>query len=466
MTHNIKYSIIAAAAAIVGLSGCEKESFFAVNDGEGQLDCRALNVDYINSGRQTRADNIDIADFDVYFIKTETGDTIRKYKYGEMPEMVTLPKGDYRVDAVYGDNPIAKWDSPYYLGSSTFSITPGKITEDIEPVECELSNIRIRVNIDDLGLGIVGDDAKVVVKVGDDGELEYTKEDKAKSGYFRYVANSQSITATFSGTVDGVYVEGITRAYDDASGGNSYLINFAISKPDAVEPGGIQIGDDSNDGIFVDATIAVKDENIVIDPEESNNQDQEFVDMRPVEGDQPNTPGNDNPNQGGTTEPDNTENPGGDNPSQEDPAPAAKGPQIIMTTDDLVLNKCGNAYAPDEEAGLEGTKVSFKVVSETGITDFLINIDSTTLTPDELEGVGLGADIDLINPGDFEDSLVGLGFAVGNSVKNQLEVEFDISGFVGLLNALGEGEHKFNLTVTDSTGTTKGIVWFRNIKNK
>lgn len=448
MKHNIFYSILAATSAIIGLSSCEKESIFNTSQEEGQLDCRSLNVDYINSGRQTRADNVNLGDFDVYFIKTETGDTVKTYKYADMPEMVTLPKGDYRAEAVYGDNPIAQWDSPYYKGNSTFSITPGKITENIDPVECELSNIRIRVNIDDLGLGIVGDDAKVVVKVGNQGSLTYDKSTNNRSGFFRYITDSHSITATFSGTVDGVYVDGITRAYDNAAGGNSYVINFTITKPDEIEPGGIQIGDDNNSGIFVDATISIKDENIVIDPDDSKNDEEIKNDMRPVEDPLPNNPDNDNPNQGGTTEPGNTENPGDD-----DPAPAAKGPQIILPEG----QELGKPWHVDATS-----VVAFTVTSETGITEFLINIDSTTLTPDELEGANLSANLNLIEPGEFEEGLLDLQFPVKDDVKGQTSVSFDISGFIPLLNILGSGSHKFNLTISDQSGTTHGTIWLEN----
>lgn len=440
MKHNIFYSILAATSAIIGLSGCEKESIFNPSQEEGQLDCRSLNVDYINSDRRTRADNVNLGDFDVYFIKTETGDTIKTYKYADMPEMVTLPKGDYRAEAVYGDNPIAQWDSPYYKGNSTFSITPGKITENIDPVECELSNIRIRVNIDDLGLGIVGDDAKVVVKVGNQGSLTYDKSTNNRSGFFRYITDSHSITATFSGTVDGVYVDGITRAYDNAAGGNSYVINFTITKPDEIEPGGIQIGDDNNSGIFVDATISIKDENIVIDPDDSNNDGEIKDDMRPVEEPLPNNPGNDNPNQGGTTEPGNTENPGGD-----DPAPAAKGPQIILLSNGLVLNQCCMV-----------TECAFDVTSEVGIKSFDIHIESPNLTPEELGTIGLASDIDLVNPGDMAEGLSGLGFPV--NIGGEKSCHFDITEFLPMLQVFGEAEHKFHLTITDDNGTTTGFI--------
>lgn len=443
MKINKLYSAI-AFAAVLGLTACEKESSFLFNEGEGQLNCEKLSVDYINSGREVRAEGINVNDFTVNFVKSENGaeTTVKSYTYGEMPQVVSLPKGSYKAVATFGENPVAGWECPYYLGNTSFVIKEGEITNDVDPVECKLSNIRIRVNIDDLGLGLLGPDVKVVVTAGNEGMLTYDESTNNKSGYFRYVDGSQTIVASFSGTVDGVYVDNVRRYYDNAKAGNAYGLTFTITKPDNVEPGNINITDG---GIQVDATITIVDLNKKVNPGE----DDEILedDMRPQEEPQPDDP--DNPD-----DPDDPNNP--DNPDDPTPGPS-KGPQIIMTTDDLVLDQCGEAYAGK-------TKISFKVTSETGITDFLINIDSTTLTPEELEGVGLGADIDLVNPGDFGDSLSGLGFKVGDEVKGQKEVEFDISGFIGLMNALGEGEHKFNLTVSDASGTTKGIIWFKNIK--
>lgn len=445
MIRNI-YSILAASLALSVLSGCEKETFFNGNAGEGQLDCRSLSVDYINSGRQTRA-GVNIGDFTVDFVNSDNV-SVKSCLYSELPEVVALPVGTYTIKASYGDNPIAEWEAPYYLGASgsSFEIKAGEVTADVAPVECELSNIKIMVNIDDLGLGVIGDDAKVVVYAGDadNGRLVFDKTTNSKAGYFRYIEGSNTIIATFSGTVDGVYVEGQSRGYSDASAGNSYIINFTITKPDELGTGGVVIGDEDNDGIFVDASISITDENYVVDPDDGSSDDNNIIDdMRPVEDPLPDTPGSGN-NPG--TEPGTGEQPGGDQPgSGEDPAPSAGGPRIENTSPGLVFDGSVDMATIDA--------CYFDVVSNTGITAFTIHIDSNSLTPGELAGVGLAADMDLINPGELEDPLSNLGFPVGASVLNQPSCHFDISTFLGLLSVLGPGEHKFYLTVTDAEGT-------------
>ena len=81
-----------------------------------------------------------------------------------------------------------------------------------------------------------------------------------------------------------------------------------------------------------------------------------------------------------------------------------------------------------------------------------MQIDSEKLSPEELAGVGLAAKLDLVNPGSLEGALSGLGFPV--NVGGMKNVSFNITGFLPMLNALGEGTHNFILTVTDANGTT------------
>ena len=432
-----------AIAALAAMTSCEKESNFLFNTGEGQLNCAALSVDYINSNSQVRAGgSVNIDDFNINIVKEEGNSKaiVQSYKYGEMPQVITLPKGDYSIEADYGNNPISAWEEPYYLGNTSFTIKEGEITDDVDPVECELSNIRITVNINDLDLGLVGDDVQVVVKAGSQGSLTYTNATNDKAGYFRYVDNSETITATLTGTIDGIKigegeVDAIVRCYDNAKAGNSYRINFNINKPNNMEPGDITISDG---GLEVDATIAIRDMNHKIDP---NEPEEELLvdDMRPKEEKKdeptvtPDDPGQDTPNTG-------------DDPNEgTQPTPGASGPQVILLSDGLVLNQCCVL-----------SECAFDVTSETGITAFDIDIESPNLTDEELATINLRSHIDLVNTGDMAEGLSGLGFPV--NVGGQKSCHFDITQFLPLLKVFGEAEHKFHLTITDAEGTFTGFI--------
>lgn len=109
--------------------------------------------------------------------------------------------------------------------------------------------------------------------------------------------------------------------------------------------------------------------------------------------------------------------------------------------------------------------VVLDITSDTGITGFLIKIDSEVLTPEELEGINLAQEMDLINPGDYEDGLVALGFPVGNEVKGQTSVTFDITTFMGPLTVLGTGKSDFTLTITNSAGGVTSVTIMLEVVN-
>lgn len=411
-----------AAAAIIALAGCQKDDPFAFNAGEGALNCESLTVDYVNSQNPSRATGVNIADFDVNFINTASGQTVRSFKYHQMPELVALPKGEYRVEASYGDNPVAEWEAPYYLGNSTFSIETNKITDNVDPVECKLSNMRISVKLDDMGLGILDDDAKVIVEAGKEGWLTYDKTTTGKSGYFRYVEGSTTITATFSGTVNGNFIESVSRTYDNASAGNHYSINFTVTTPDNVEPGDIEI---NGTLLRVDATVTVTNQNETINPGEPDPSTED--NMRPADGD------------------DNKDTP---DPTPDEPSDAL--PEVKAGEGGLTLG------ASNIAANLTACKFSVISHHEDGFTGFTVDIESPSLTPEELATVGLASHLDLIEPGDLAEPLSNLGFPV--NIAGWKKADFDITAFLDLLAALGPGEHKFIIKVTDGNGTTEE--WF------
>ncbi len=110
-----------------------------------------------------------------------------------------------------------------------------------------------------------------------------------------------------------------------------------------------------------------------------------------------------------------------------------------------------DSYVVDPITGLE---VIIDITSETGITGFTVSINSDVLTADGLSGIGLNQTMDLINPGDCEGGLSGLGFPVGDAVKGQTSMVFDISSFMPALHVFGPGNSDFVLNVTDAGGTT------------
>lgn len=268
MKYN-KYTIIAATAAI-GLVSCEKENVFLNNEGEGMLNCQSLDVNYIGGGQQVRAtevNGVSVDDFTVNFMQKGCNSPEKTYIYADMPQVVTLPVGTYTIQALYGNNEDAAWDNPYYFGETgDITIAANKVTDVPGTVTCKLSNIKIKVNVDDNGLNLI-QDYKVKLEVGT-SSLEYNKDHAGQTAYFKCESGSKSIVASFTGTVDGHELTSpINVTYNNAAPGNAYTINFTVTKPENGKDGNISFGDSS---LNIDTSVDVIDETFTANPDMPN----------------------------------------------------------------------------------------------------------------------------------------------------------------------------------------------------
>ena len=101
-----------------------------------------------------------------------------------------------------------------------------------------------------------------------------------------------------------------------------------------------------------------------------------------------------------------------------------------------------------------GMTCDLEVSAPATIADLGVKIISATLTPEELAGVGLAGEFSLVNDTQYFDQLKGLGFPVGDQVAGQSKLDLSITTFLGVLNAFGPGEHKFEISVVDANGNT------------
>ncbi|MDE5565181.1 MAG: DUF4493 domain-containing protein, partial [Oscillospiraceae bacterium] len=345
---------------------------------------------------------------------------VAEYTYSEMPEVVTLPQGKYVVTAYHGGNKEAAWDEPYYYGESSFSIKKDEVTDDVEPIVAKLANVRVTIVYHASLQGAMSADSHVDVKMGEQGTVMTFYPGETKSAYFKYVNQSQTLAATFTGTVDGGKISQ-TKTHENVAPGNHYRITFRLHSINQDDPGTVE------GSLSVDATVEKVDMNVEVD----GSSDPSYLDddWRPTQG------GGEEPEPG----------PGPDVPVETPPAIEAGKPtdnNMVPVSLDNVNEVEDNTYCV----------LDITSTAENGIEEFKVVIDSEKLTPDALEGVGLSSKLDLVNPGSLEGALTGLGFPV--NVGGMKKVSFNITGFLPMLGALGEGTHKFILTVSDANGTT------------
>ena len=220
--------------------------------------------------------------------------------------------------------------------------------------------------------------------------------------------------AYFSGSVDG-YVDEIYNEFDDVKAGEWRILRYTLKQNDQpnVENGSF-IAE-----LSVDVSCNTVEKDVQVDVNEDVIED---PNPEPQPGDEPgNEPG---------------DNPGDDKPDN--------GPVISASTFNI----------KEPQIITENLIIQILINSELPLAGVVVDIDSETLTPAELEGVGLAAHLDLGNPGEMRTALEGLGFPVAENVIGKNEISFDITQFAGLLSALGSGTHNFILTATDNAGNT------------
>lgn len=398
------------------MASCGKETPFnddPVTVEEGSLAKKALGVDVLDASMVvTRAGDgsgVSLDDFDIYVYQTGVSTPKFHDKYGNMPEILTLPRGEYYVEASYGENVDKGWEAPYYKGQSeSFLIKGGEITDDIGEIKCRLTNVKVSVDFGPVLLSKVSNpnvEVKVCDVAGQDVAtgLTFTKleAEKERCGFFRYEPGV-TLVAVFDGLIDGdLTPTHEVKTITNLEGGKHYKITFKLHVIDGDPGGGIAAK------MAVDAHLVVTDVERNVDIEED-----EILDD------------NERPKEDG-----------------EDPEPPQEDGPSVVPEAPINFDKVNDVKSDSH--------VVINISSKTGITKFQVNIIS-----DDLNGL-VPEVLDLVTPGDNLSLLQGLGLLEDGktTVKGDKNVTFDVSGFMEMLCALGpEKDHTFRLTIADESG--------------
>ncbi len=196
------------------------------------------------------------ARLDLYY--ADFSGLIRSYRYSELPEVIWLPAGSYRVDVIAGeaakDAPVkASWDSKSYAGSAEFSVEAGRNSE-VE-VEAGVSNAITKITF---GSGIAENFAPgYTLTIGVDGNnLSYNAAKSGAEGYFIIDGmEDPEFEWTFSGSLNGA---SFTRSgkVGGIAAGKMYTMTLKYTQTD---------GDLSFD-LQVDESLDIKEDIIVFEP--------------------------------------------------------------------------------------------------------------------------------------------------------------------------------------------------------
>lgn len=420
MKSNI-FSIIALGSLLLA-TGCD-EKWEPAGEGEGRMSLKNVtveNAEKLVTTDASRAD-IDLTPFLVNIYEQGVELPVRSYEYGTMPEIVTLPVGDYTVEVESHKVQKAEWEKPYFTGSTAFSIENGKI-KDVDEVVCRFASLKVTVAFADDLRPLLGNDVKVVVSSNDAGELEYTP-DETRAGYFEVVDGSMTMIAHFEGTVDGAKTVYETTFTDIAAGQHRKITFKTKPNPTIPDPtGNINPGS----GISIDTSIINED----IAGNAETEEDVINSDDRP-----------------GKEDPKEPENPV--DPIQPDD-PSTPVATFTTTNPNFKLDAVNTATEDFGDAIIS-------IHCDEGFAHLLLTITSSNAGfISAISDFGLDKpDIDLAYPGDLEDALHNsLFLPVGDEIIGQNDVDFNITTFIPLLLGF-PGDHQFKLVVENTKGKSE-----------
>ncbi len=422
---------VVAAAAFAGLTSCSDTwTNDLAEEEKGTLNTASILAS-VNTYEAEKEDAqgakapesravTDLSPFIVEVVKSD-GSKVASWTYATMPPAPTFAVGTYTVRVKSHNPQPVEWEKPYYAGEQQFQIKANDVT-DVDPIVCTLANVRVSIEVTEALKKASAGDVKITF-TGEPGvDLEFAP-DETRSGYFAYTEGLSTMKVHFEGTVSGAR-EDFTHVLKDIQPGQHRLVKFALRinpNPPADETGNIEIPE--GEGVMVDCGVTTYE----VDGTVSSKEDVIDDSGRPGQEE------------------------GGDDPKPDNPD---VDKDITFSSSTLDLEGANMAEEFGEEEGLKPAVVD--IHSENGVKSLKVKIISDFLTEDMLSGIGLTSQFDLADPGEYAEGLAGLGFPSADEVNGAHDLQFNITKFIPLI--FEEGDHKFEITVTDSKGLVKTMV--------
>ncbi|MBR4055231.1 MAG: DUF4493 domain-containing protein [Rikenellaceae bacterium] len=388
-----------ALALTIGLVGCERDKI-GYGDKEGATGTLSFmqfgvetstDIEIISRAATSATYNYVIRIFDA------NGDQVGSdYIYGQMPESIVLNTGTYSMKIQSQSQiPSAEFEAPVYGATVNGIVIEEDQTTDLGVITCKLINIKVSVGYNEAMWAVLGDDANVLVEIGD-GALNFAK-GESQNGYFAAPEVSNAMTVKFAGTVDGNYAT-MTRAFTDVKAGQWRKINFIMTV--------------NEEG---DATFDVVVEDWCDEKELANNIEvsEEVIGPDPDAGE-------------------------GEEENPDAPKVIYKGGSV--PTSPIVIT--------------DGMELGFTISAPKGIAGLSVDIASTNADfNNDVLSMGISP-IDLVNPSEAQISICDMfGLPYGSNLVGQTETAFDLTGAVTPLLGF-PGTHSFTLTITDAEGNS------------
>ena len=401
--------IFTLSVAALAIAGCADDKFnYDKNEtGRGTLSFAGLSIDY-SEEMVTKAE---AADGTYMLYVYDSGDAlVWSGQYSTITEgtgSISLLAGDYRLDirSTAAGVPDAKFSSPVYGASSSFSITAGETTT-LGTITCTLLQCAVSVEYNDDFLAMVTGDGNTSVEVTAGSPLDYAltynsgaPKYERRIGYFNVNGSNTTMVVTFKGSIENK-TQKMTTTITGLKPRDYHIVKF-MKKVDAT--GEVTIGIEI-DGLVADATL----DNDITASEEGDGNDPE--------------------------------------------APAGDGGIQLVSTCDYDITQPITVPTSDNPFNL-----TLQALVPNGVLRFTVDIASTN--QDFINSVNTvgGTNLDLVNPSEEAMGIFDIvPFPHGAELAGQTVVDFDLSGAQTAILGF-PGSHTFKMNVVDKKGCRNSI---------
>lgn len=419
-------TIMAAAAVFAScdnaeVAGLKGKGTFMLQSVTANTDLNDVQIKPHGLPSELNQDKL-LASLELTIKNSEDANLKQTYKYLDIVNKpVELSTGKYTVSAVSTDAKDAAWDQPLFAGSTDFAV----VANAVSPVDltCSMTNAVVSIKCSDTFKTEVNDfNIKVFDAKGN--FLTWTKDNIAEDGYF----TAKELTVTIEGkrSLDNSTAT-VTGTIKNIQAKDHIILNI-----DAKVTGQVQ-----QIVVTVDGSVKDRNENIFVDGFEEI----EIPD-----------------------------------PSQPDPTPTPdpEEPKVDPNAPSLVWKGNENFERKEMTSGMD---VTFLISAPNKIASFVVVVNAPAVNSEVAQMVdpkNVNSDgtvnLDLINDATAMEQLSSLGLKTGAQLKNQDQVQFELSSLIGLLynycrldpDKYDNQDQTFTLKLTDTKNLSlsKSVVFF------
>lgn len=417
-------------ASTLFFCACHSESMDNIVNMKGELKLSTLKVGvdtdvdvvYLDSRAES---GVDLSNY-IVTIYDESSQQAGQWTYSEMPEIVSLSVGTYTVEVKSAAEPANGFEAPYYEGTVTCEVKENEVT-DVPTISCKLANMMFTIEYEEAFKNKMSEDVVTTLSIGENS-LQIPVTETRAAYMIAPEDENTSLVVNLKGTIDGEAID-YSEHIDNVKSGVHNVIKYQFvpvsDGTESSENTGVVAGGALKISIALDSSMIGSDETVNVYP-----------------GAEPGI--NDFP----------TGNEGGE-----------VGENAISITGKILGDKSFDIDLP--QTVTEQTSLIVGIETQSGIQNLKVKISSNN---EAFNGIGTAlGEFDLAHSDtmldETKDMLTKLGLPLDENVLNKTMLDFDISSFTSFLLEF-EGEHTFQITVTDNQGNQLSKSLVINIPKK